>query len=65
MRGERSPERLLLACAPPRCEKGPGFIESTADIEPQWPDDETKKEWYAPTPAVERLGRENARDKRA
>jgi hypothetical protein len=33
MRGERGPERLLLACAPPRCEKGPGFIETTADIE--------------------------------
>jgi len=65
MRGERSAKRLLFARAPRYCEKVLGFIEPTADIEPQWSNDETKEKWYAPSPAVERLRRENARDKRA
>src|SRR5947209_2338214 len=65
MRGECRAKRLLLFWCAPCCEKGRGFVEASANIEPQRSDDETEQERRTPAPAVKRLGRQNARDQGA
>src|SRR5271169_4767054 len=62
---ERPSETVFFLRRRAGFEENLGFIEMTADVEPDRADDEAEQERHTPTPTVECTGRKAARHQRA